>query len=225
MAVALILVVEDERELAETLELYLRSHHYRTERAFDGEGALTLFRAAKPDLVLLDVMLPKKDGLEVLRAIRAESRTPVIMLTARAEEVDKLVGLGLGADDYVVKPYSLREVAARVQAVLRRSIEEPEARPLRVGALELDPYSVRARANGHLLPLTPTEFGLLHHLAKTPGRAVTRGELLGAAMRESDALESAVNVHLKNVRAKLREAGAAELLETVRGVGYRLAER
>ena len=225
MVVALILVVEDERELAETLELYLRAHHYRTERAHDGEGALALFRAAKPDLVLLDVMLPKKDGLEVLRAIRAAGRTPVIMLTARAEEVDKLVGLGLGADDYVVKPYSLREVAARVQAVLRRSGEEPEARPLRVGALELDPYSVRARVNGHLLPLTPTEFGLLHHLAKTPGRAVTRGELLGAAMRESDALESAVNVHLKNVRAKLREAGAADLLETVRGVGYRLAER
>ncbi len=225
MVVALILVVEDERELAETLELYLRSHHYRTERAHDGEGALALFRAAKPDLVLLDVMLPKKDGLEVLRAIRAAGRTPVIMLTARAEEVDKLVGLGLGADDYVVKPYSLREVEARVQAVLRRSADAPEARPLRVGALELDPYSVRARVNGHLLPLTPTEFGLLHHLAKTPGRAVTRGELLGAAMRESDALESAVNVHLKNVRAKLREAGAADLLETVRGVGYRLAER
>ena len=218
----LILIVEDERSLAESLDLFLRSQGFRTERAFDGEAALTLFRAARPDLVLLDVGLPKLDGLEVLKRVRADTRTPVIMLTARAEEVDKLLGLGLGADDYLVKPYSLREVAARVQAVLRRTQGEPDPKPVRVGPLEVDSYSMSARIDGSTLNLTPTEFRLLHHLAKTPGRAVSRQELLGAALPESDALESAVNVHLKNLRAKLEARGAAELLVTVRGVGYRL---
>jgi len=223
-AVNLVLVVEDERDIAETLELYLRSEHFRTERASDGEQALALFRAARPDLVLLDVMLPAKDGLEVLKTIRAESRVPVIMLTARAEEVDKLLGLGLGADDYVVKPFSPRELMARVKAVLRRSKAEGDARaPIRVGPLEINPYAVAVHVAGRPLRLTPTEFRLLHHLARTPGRAVSRAELVEAAMPESDALERAVDVHLKNVRHKLAEGGAAELLETVRGVGYRLA--
>jgi two-component system response regulator AdeR len=220
---ALILIVEDERALAESLELYLRSHGYRTERAFDGEAALTLFRAARPDLVLLDVMLPKRDGFEVLRSVRSEAKTPVIMLTAKAEEIDKLLGLGLGADDYLVKPYSLREVAARVQAVLRRTQGEPDVQVLRVGDLEVDTYSMCARVGGETLNLTPTEFKLLHHLALTPGRAVSRRELLEVAVPESDALESAVSVHLKNLRHKLDERGAAELLVTVRGMGYRLS--
>lgn len=219
---ALILIVEDERTLAESLDLFLRSQGFRTERAFDGAAALTLFRAARPDLVLLDVMLPKVDGFEVLKHIRAEAQTPVIMLTAKAEEIDKLLGLGLGADDYLVKPYSLREVAARVQAVLRRTQGEPEPKVIRIGPLEIDTYSVGARVGGSALNLTPTEFRLLHHLALTPGRAVSRQELLRAALPESDALESAVNVHLKNLRAKLEAHGAAELLVTVRGVGYRL---
>lgn len=222
-AMALILIVEDERELSESLDLYLRSQHFRTERAFDGQEALTLFRAAHPDLVLLDVMLPKRDGYEVLRHIRTEAKTPVIMLTAKAEEIDKLLGLGLGADDYLVKPYSLREVAARVQAVLRRTQGEPDVQVLRVGPLEVDTYSMVARIDGVALNLTPTEFRLLHHLALTPGRAVGRQELLEVAMPESGALESAVNVHLKNLRAKLEAYGAADLLVTVRGVGYRLS--
>lgn len=221
---ALLLIVEDERELAGSLELYLRSQGFRTERAHDGEEALTLFRAARPDLVLLDVMLPKRDGFEVLKRIREGAKTPVILLTAKAEEIDKLLGLGLGADDYLVKPYSLREVAARVQAVLRRTQGEPEVRVLRVGRLEVDTYSMCARVDGEALPLTPTEFRLLHHLARTPGRAVSRQELLEAALPESSALESAVNVHLKNLRGKLHERGAADLLVTVRGVGYRLSE-
>ena len=224
-SMALILIVEDERELAEGLELYLISNNYRTERAHDGEEALTLFRAAKPDLILLDVMMPKKDGFEVLQAIRRESKTPVIMLTAKAEEIDKLLGLGMGADDYLVKPYSLREVAARIQAVLRRvqDTEEPEMQRIRVGDLEVDTYSMSARVQGKTLNLTPTEFKLLHHLALTPGRAISRSELMEAAMPESEALESAVNVHLKNLRHKLDEEGAADLLVTVRGLGYRLS--
>ncbi len=220
---ALILIIEDERELAESLELYLKHHHYRTERAHDGDEALTLFRAARPDLVLLDVMLPKRDGFEVLRQLRREAKTPVIMLTAKAEEIDKLLGLGLGADDYLVKPYSLREVVARIQAVLRRTQGEPEVTVMRIGALEVDLYSVSAKVGGATLNLTPTEFRLLQHLARTPGRAVSRGELSEAALPEGDALESVVNVHLKNLRRKLVEKGAADLLVTVRGVGYRLS--
>lgn len=221
----LILIVEDERELADSLELYLKSNNYKTERAHDGEEALTLFRASQPDLVLLDVMMPKKDGFEVLQSLRRESKVPIIMLTAKAEEIDKLLGLGMGADDYLVKPYSLREVVARIQAVLRRvqNYDNPETKIIRIGDLEVDSYSMSARVHGKTLTLTPTEFKLLHHLALTPGRAISRTELLRVAMPESDALETAVNVHLKNLRHKLDEQAVANLLVTVRGLGYRLS--
>ena len=221
---ALILIVEDEHEIANSLEFYLRSNQFRTEWAKDGEEALTLFRAAQPDLVLLDVMMPKKDGFEVLKTIRAESKTPVIMVTAKAEEVDKVLGFGFGADDYLVKPYGLREMLARVQAVLRRSQSEViEPSVLRVGDLEVDSYAHIARVNGKELNLTPTEYKMLYHMAKTPGRAISRTELLEVAMPDSDALESAVKVHLKNLRQKLDEVGVVDLLVTVRGLGYRLS--
>ena len=223
---ALVLVVEDDREIADMLELYLRHDGFQTERAADGESALQLFRAARPDLVLLDVGLPKLDGLEVLRRIRAAGRTPVVMLTARSEEIDEILGLGLGADSYLTKPCSPRKVMAHVKAVLRRDeVGETEGETVRVGPLEVDSYRVEARVSGTLLQLTPTEFRLLETLARAPGKAMSRAELFGAAMPESDALERAIDRHLKNVRAKLAEAGAAELLETVRGVGYRLAAR
>jgi two-component system, OmpR family, response regulator AdeR len=223
-ATALVLVVEDDEDIAESLELFLRKEHYRTERANSGEKALKLFRAAKPDLVLLDVGLPGMDGLEVLRTIRTESKTPVMMLTARSQDIDELLGFGLGADDYVTKPFNIQKLLARVKAVLRRRYDGDDQNVLRVGALEVDMYSVRALVHGRDLHLTPTEFKLLAHLASAPGKAMTRGELFEAAMPESDALERAVDVHLKNVRQKLAEHGAEELLETVRGVGYRLAE-
>jgi two-component system, OmpR family, response regulator AdeR len=223
-ATALILVVEDDDDIAESLELFLRKEHYRTEKANTGEKALKLFRAAKPDLVLLDVGLPGMDGLEVLRIIRAESKIPVMMLTARSQDIDELLGFGLGADDYITKPFNIQKLLARVKAVLRRRYEGDDQNILRVGALEVDMYSVRALVHGKDLHLTPTEFKLLAHLAGAPGKAMTRNELFEAAMPESDALDRAVDVHLKNVRQKLSEYGAEELLETVRGVGYRLAE-
>lgn len=223
-ATALILVVEDDEDIAESLELFLRKEHYRTEKANTGEKALKLFRAAKPDLVLLDIGLPGMDGLEVLRTIRSESKTPVMMLTARSQDIDELLGFGLGADDYVTKPFNIQKLLARVKAILRRRYDGEEQNILRVGALEVDMYSVRALVHGKDLHLTPTEFKLLAHLASAPGKAMTRSELFEAAMPESDALERAVDVHLKNVRQKLAEYGAEELLETVRGVGYRLAE-
>lgn len=221
---ALVLVVEDEPEIAEILEGYLRREGFRTERASDGRQALNLLRAARPDLVLLDIMLPEMDGLEVLRRIRSSGHTPVILVTARAEDLDKLLGLELGADDYVTKPFSPREVVARrVKAVLRRVVlAEAPKEVLRVGPLEIDSEKVVARLGGVRLELTPTEFRLLETLARTPGKAFSRAELLEAALPDSDALERVVDVHLKNLRRKLEAAGGAGLLETVRGVGYRL---
>ncbi|GIW29488.1 MAG: DNA-binding response regulator [Meiothermus sp.] len=220
---ALVLVVEDEPEIAEILEGYLRREGFRTERASDGRQALNLVRVARPDLVLLDIMLPEVDGLEVLRRIRSNGHTPVILVTARTEDLDKLLGLELGADDYITKPFSPREVVARVKAVLRRAVlaEAPKG-ILRVGPLEIDSEKVVARLGGVRLELTPTEFRLLETLARTPGRAFSRAELLEAALPDSEALERVVDVHLKNLRRKLEAAGGAGLLETVRGVGYRL---
>jgi two-component system response regulator AdeR len=222
---ALILIVEDEPQLAEVLEAYARQEGYRTERAADGNAALTVFRAAHPDLILLDVMLPGRSGLEVLKTVRASSATPVILVTARAEETDQIVGLELGADDYVVKPFRPREVMARVKAVLRRASQllgDPEDRPLRVGSLEVDRRAVAARVDGQALNLTPAEFRLLAQLAEVPGRAFTREELLSHALPDSDALERVVDAHLASVRRKLDAAGASGMLRTVRGVGYRL---
>jgi two-component system, OmpR family, response regulator AdeR len=219
--VALILVVEDELELAEVLEGYLRREQYRTERASDGEKALALFWASKPDLVLLDIQMPKLDGLEVLRSIRSHAETPVILLTARAEDLDKLLGFGLGADDYITKPFSPREVLARVKAVLKRA-QNTVPKVLRVGDLTIDAERIIASVNDVRIDLTPTEFRLLEHLARHSGRAFSRSELLSAILPASEALERVVDAHCKNLRRKLDEAGVGELLETVRGVGYRL---
>lgn len=222
----LILIVEDEPNLAEVLEAYARQEGFRCERASDGNAALQLYRASRPDLVLLDIMLPGKSGLDVLRTIRQDGSTPVILVTARAEEADQIVGLELGADDYVVKPFRPREVMARVRAVLRRSFTEgaEHSAPLRVGPLDIDLRAVKASVKGQALSLTPTEFRLLSHLAASPGRAFTRQELLAAALPDSDALERVVDAHLAAARRKLEAAGAPGLLQTVRGVGYRLSE-
>jgi two-component system, OmpR family, response regulator AdeR len=224
----LVLVVEDEVTLAETIELYLRHEGFRTERAADGERALELFRAAQPDLVLLDLGLPKVDGMEVLRRIRTTSDVPVVILTARAEEVDELLGLGMGADDYLVKPVSARKLLARVKVALRRSApaagDGPEV--LRVGALEVDAYRVEVRYAGTPLELTPSEFKLVQHMARTPGRVIERAELYEAAIPDGDALLRAVDIHVVNLRRKLRGAGGDErLIRTVRGRGYVLEDR
>lgn len=224
-----VLIVEDDRDIAELVELYLRDAGYRTERATDGQRALELWRAAAPDLVLLDIGLPKLDGLEVLRHVRSDSsrpQVPVILLTARAEEVDELLGLGLGADDYITKPFSPRKLLARVKAVLRRGSAPTENgdQVFRVGNLAVDDYRVRVTYDDEPVTLTLSEFRILRHLAATPGRAITRSELFEAAMPDSDALERVVDVHVKNLRQKLADAGASDLIETVRGLGYRLME-
>ena len=222
---ALVLVVEDEPEIAELMEDYLRSNGYRTERARDGNEALSLFRLARPDLILLDIMMPGLDGIEVLKRLRSESNVPVIMLTAKTEETDKIIGLELGADDYITKPIRLKEVIARVKAVLRRThMSEPTHAPLRVGPLEIDPLQMVATANGQALPLTVTEFRLLAHLAEQKGRIFSRVELLEAVLPESDALERVMDVHIGNLRRKLDTQEASYLLQTVRGVGFKLTE-
>ena len=222
---ALVLVVEDEPEIAELMEDYLRSNGYRTERARDGNEALSLFRLARPDLVLLDIMMPGLDGIEVLKRLRSESNVPVIILTAKTEETDKIIGLELGADDYITKPIRLKEVIARVKAVLRRThMSEPTHAPLRIGPLEIDPLQMVATANGQPLALTVTEFRLLAHLAEQKGRIFSRIELLEAVLPESDALERVMDVHIGNLRRKLDTQEASYLLQTVRGVGFKLTE-
>lgn len=224
-----VLVVEDDRDIAEMVELYLKADGHRTEWARDGRRALELWRAASPDLVLLDVGLPEVDGLEVLRRIRADPaghQVPVLMLTARAEEIDELLGLNLGADDYITKPFNPRTLLARVKAALRRAQPAPNQvdAPVRIGDLVVDSYRVRVTVGGKAAQLTPTEFRILEHLARTPGRAVSRAELAEEALPEGDALERAVDAHVKNLRHKLDECGGGEFVETVRGIGYRLVD-
>lgn len=217
-----ILIVEDETRLAEILEEYLKREGFKTERAKDGQRALELWRAAQPDLILLDIMLPILDGFEVARQIRSESSVPIIMLTAKDDEVDKILGLGLGADDYVVKPYSPREVVARMKAVLRRSTGLlVQNNQFKVGNLEIDLGQYTASCSGEDISLTASELRLLAALAKEPGMVKNRLELLTASGEEdSFADERTVDAHIKNIRRKL--GGCSEQLETVRGVGYRL---
>jgi DNA-binding response OmpR family regulator len=222
-----ILVVDDEPRILQILTAYLKREGYSVVTAGDGQKALELFRRERPDLIILDLMLPELDGLEVCRIIRREAATPIIMLTARDEEADKLIGLELGADDYVTKPFSPREVVARVKAVLRRASAPKEEGYLRVGGLVLDSLKHQALCHGKPLPLTPTEFRILEALARHPGRVYTRAQLLELALGESfEGYERTVDSHIKNLRRKLEEAGGGEgcRIVTVFGVGYRLEE-
>ena len=221
----LILVVEDEPNLSQVLEAYLRRDGFRTERAADGENALRLFHEAKPDLILLDVMLPKLDGFEVLRRVRQAGDTPVIMVTARVEDIDRLVGLRMGADDYVSKPFNPPEVVERVKAVLRRTRLTDADKPLQVAGLEVNPRGMEVTAAGTHLDLTLSEYRLLEHLARHPGRVFSRTELLAACLPDSDALERTVDAHLNSVRRKLAAVGVTDALDTVRSAGYRLKDQ
>ena len=230
-----VLVVDDETALAGVVAGYLSREGFAVDLAHDGPAAVAAARANPPDLVVLDNMLPGFDGIEVCRQLRTFTDAYVIMLTARDEEVDRLVGLGIGADDYVVKPYSPREVVARVRAVLRRSGGQVmAAEVLRAGALSVDTAAFRATFAGEALDLTAAELRLLALLLRDPGRVRVRHELLtvvSAPGAMSD--ERTVDAHIKNLRRKLAEVQNAEgeraqdgpWIETVRGVGYRLALR
>lgn len=215
-----ILIVEDEPRIADVLERYLRAAGYVTERASSGSRALELWRAASPDAILLDLMIPDMDGLEVARKVRASSDVPILMVTARSEEIDRLVGLELGADDYIAKPFSPREVVARLRAVLRRA-QGALRRPQRfsVGGLDIDLEAFEARCETSVLPLSPTQLRLLGTLAEQPNRAFHRNELLDV-LDDPAADTRTVDAHIKNLRQRL--GACAAQLETVRGVGYRL---
>ncbi|VWC98719.1 response regulator [Burkholderia lata] len=222
-----ILIVEDDTDTANILDAYLRKDGFSAAIACDGAQAIRMHAQWRPDLVLLDVMLPEVSGTEVLSAIRRAGDTPVIMATAIGDEPDKLGALRYGADDYIVKPYSPREVVARVHAVLRRRRPTPNAGGvLRYGRLVVNTEAVQASVedesgNPVALNLTPAEFNLLATLLRTPFKAFTRNELLRTCLPESDALERAVDVHISNLRRKLEQNGIAGVLVTVRAVGYR----
>jgi two-component system, OmpR family, response regulator len=220
MAERRVLVVDDEPTIASSVAARLRAEGYQVDVAHDGPSAMARVAEVEPDLVVLDVMLPGFDGLEVCRRIQARRPIPVLMLTARDAETDVLVGLGVGADDYLTKPFSPRELVARVKAVLRRTAGPPDAgRVLRVGAVSLDPQRHEVRAGADPVQLTSTEFDLLAHLMGRPGRVFGRDELLSAVWGYAAlAGTRTVDVHVAQVRAKLGAYGA--VIRTVRGVGY-----
>ncbi|MDX1380372.1 MAG: response regulator [Xanthomonadales bacterium] len=217
----LILVVEDEPKIAALLADYLRAHGgFRCEVVHRGDEALARFREVRPGLVLLDLMLPGLDGLEVCKLLRAESTVPIIMVTARVEEIDRLLGLELGADDYICKPFSPREVVARVKAVLRRTVPDNGRLP---GGLSLDRGRHVAKLGGAHLDLTPVEFALLAALHEHRGRVLSRDRLMNEMYADYRVVsDRAVDTHVKNLRRKLGAAAdGAELIESVYGLGYR----
>ncbi len=218
-----ILVVEDEHKIARMVQAYLARDGYRVEVAFDGVQGWDLFLKLEPDLVVLDLMLPQLSGLELAQKMRGTSSVPIIMLTARAEEADRVSGLEMGADDYVTKPFSLRELAARVRAVFRRVDAEPASEIVEVGPIAVDLAAREVRVSGCLIELTPTEFDLLSYLVQHPGRALSRRELLEAIQDRSYAsLTRTIDSHMKNLRHKIESnPKEPQYILTVHGVGYK----
>ena len=219
-----ILVVDDEKNIVELVRLYLGRDGYTVESAADGEDALVQAQALHPALIVLDLMLPKVDGWEVCRRLRARSPVPIIMLTARSDDVDKIVGLELGADDYLSKPFNPRELVARVKAVLRRAQQPPDAgEPLRLGRLVVDPLRREVTVAGKPVGLRAKEFDLLLTLLRKRGLVLSREQLLNQAWGYDFLGETrTVDVHVAHLRSKLRGSGVA--IETVWGIGYKLVE-
>ena len=224
-----ILIVDDEPHIVRVLRGYFEQAGFAVLGAYDGAEALRVARQERPDLIVLDIMLPRVDGWEVCRTLRKESDVPIIMLTARVEETDTLIGLELGADDYIPKPFSPREVVARARAVLRRvrtpsGAGEPET--LDVGDLHLDVPRRTLRVGGREVELTPSEFEILRTLLGAPGRVFTRGQLLEASQGEAyEGYERTIDTHIKNLRHKIGDLPRRpEYIQTVHGVGYKMRE-
>ena len=223
-----ILVVDDEPRIAEIARDYLERAGYRVTTAGNGTDALALARTRHPDLIVLDLGLPHMDGLDVTRTLRKQSNVPIIMLTARVDESDKLVGLELGADDYVTKPFSPKELVARVRAVFRRIDAAPERGDvIRSGDVTLDKRRMQAKVGDRPIDLTTTEFELLATLARQPGRVFTRAQLLDSIRGEAvESFDRAIDAHIKNVRRKLEpDPRHPRYVLTVHGVGYKFGER
>lgn len=221
----LAMIVEDEPDIASVLVAYFERDGFRTVSARDGETALVHLDMLKPDIVILDVKLPKKDGFETLSEINQRGNTPVIMATAMGEDLDKLLALKMGADDYVVKPFNPMEIVARARAVLRRG-RAASATVVKAGAIEVDPEShsafVVTPTERQPLDLTLTEFRILSFMVRAPRRVFSRSELLDACLGESDAVERTVDSHMSHLRKKLSAFGIGDYFISVRGVGYRL---
>jgi two-component system, OmpR family, response regulator BaeR len=221
-----ILIVEDEAKIAELLADYLKNAGYEVRMLDRGDGVAERVRKQPPDLILLDIMLPGRDGTEVCRQVRAFSRVPVIMLTARVEEIDRVLGLELGADDYICKPFSPREVLARVKAVLRRARPpRDESALMTAGPIELDTAAHNATVQDSPLDLTPSEFGLLKTLMAQPGRVFSRSELLDQVQGYTyEGYDRTVDTHVKNLRKKIADKlPGRDIIRTVYGVGYKFA--
>jgi two-component system OmpR family response regulator len=221
-----ILIVDDDPHIREVIRFALERADFRTTEAGDGARALELCRSTPPpDLVVLDILMPEMDGTEVCRRLRAESRLPIVFLSSRDDEIDRILGLELGGDDYLTKPFSPRELVARVRAVLRRTrppVPESPGGVLRRGPLVLDPEGFTARWGDEPLTLTVTEYGLLRTLMGREGKVYTRDELMAGAYRDHNIVtDRTINTHVKRLRRKLAAAGA-QPIETVHGVGYRL---
>lgn len=224
---ASILIIEDEPELVKVLRSYLEQAGFNVLTAYRGDTGLSTWEHKRPDLVILDLNLPGLDGLDVAREIRRKTYTPIIMLTARVEEADQLIGLELGADDYIPKPFSPRIVVARVRALLRRSETAPSApRILQAADLEIDLESHLVKRSGQLIDLTPTEFNLLATLVSQPGRVFSRLQLLEASQGNAfEGYERTIDAHIKNLRGKLEiNPRRPRYIETVFGVGYRFGK-
>ena len=223
-----ILIIEDENELVRVLRSYLERANYRVISADHGDTGLAIWAQKEPDLVILDLNLPGMDGLDVGREIRRKADTPIIMVTARVEETDRLIGLELGADDYITKPYSPREVVARVRAVLRRAgTTQNNRNVLHAGSLEIDLIAHAVSQDEEPIDLTPTEFKLLEILASQPGRVFSRLQLLEASQGAAyEGYERTIDAHIKNLRAKIEpEAKEPIYIDTVFGIGYRFSKK
>ncbi len=220
-----VLIVEDDLDVVKVVSAYLEREGFDVDFAHDGLTGLDQALRAPPDLIVLDWMLPGIDGLEVLRRLRREHRTPVIMLTARGEETDRILGLEFGADDYVAKPFSPRELVARVRAVLRRATTPDDTLEavLTHRGMSVDPAQRRVRHNDRVIDLTTLEFDLLYALVRAPGRVFSRQDLLDRVWGEDFVgIDRVVDVHISNLRQKLEALGARDFISTIRGVGYRL---
>ena len=221
----LILVVDDEPKVARLARDYLEKNGFRVLTAADGQSALIIARREKPDLIILDLMLPQIDGREVCRILRRESDVPIIMLTALSEEIDQVTGLEIGADDYITKPFSVRALVARVRALLRRTRGDIKAPSMiRINGLEIDTDKYIVTFNNGPLKLTPHEFKLLYLLASRPGQTLTREQLLDDLHGAASSIDRSVDSHIKNLRKKLEAASGHAMIETVYGIGYRFME-
>jgi DNA-binding response OmpR family regulator len=218
-------LIEDDHDIVEMIEYNLKEEGYRTVSAFDGKNGIEIAKREKPDLIILDIMLPAIDGFEVCRILRQQESTthiPIIILSAKSRETDKLVGLELGADDYMTKPFSPRELIARIKAVLRRHKEQPPVE-IKRGLIVIDSIKHKVLVKGQEVELTATEFRLLETLAKRPGAVFSRNQLLDAVgSDESMVYDRTIDAHVKSLRRKL--GGAKDYIETVRGIGYRFRE-